>query len=181
MFFMTNATQVPTIQRSGFWSRLKKSKGVIYGAILLGVIGGPAYGIYRLVSSKEGDLVFDGVINNKRVEYRENVDANVMIIRNGRDTYRLVDSKNPTSIDWLAENEPDYDKDGLERVEISREKGKPYTFTEDMIGTSTLEALKAGSFITNGTTYYNNVRKNIRAGKRGEYASELESLESVFK
>jgi len=135
----------------------------------------------------EKDFVYEGDIEGRNVNYRENVNvstdgktrkANVMTVKKGDDTYTLIDLDG-TNVEWKLNAAPNYVNDKLERVEISRGENS-YSFRTEDMNDSHLDGQRAKSMLEKGTKYFNDFRTKIREKKRVDYTTDLSKVEEFF-
>ncbi len=133
------------------------------------------------------DLIYEGDIEGRNVNYRENVNievdgktrkANVMIVKKGDDAYTLIGLAG-TNIEWKLNTAPNYVNDKLYRVGASRGETS-YNFRVEDMNDTHLDGQRARSMLEKGKKYYNNLRTKIREKKRADYAREHDKLEEEF-
>ena len=97
---------------------------IVAGAVLVGVLIG-----MRIFTNNIGEEVYRGNINGREVVYEEGRSSlffieedgiqSIMTVKKDGLTYRLIDWKKETSIDWKNEARPHFKKDKLETVIIA--------------------------------------------------------------
>ncbi len=149
----------------------KRIAGAVVG---VGVLGAGYLGI----DTARGHEVYSGVVGDARVSYREGVglfnNSNVMTVRKGNVSYKLIDSEDETPLDWESNKCPTFN-DALETVVLSG-RGKSYTFNADDVKNGTLIGTEANDVFGKSNSYYNRARTTIRDTLRREYSQGVADL-----
>ena len=151
------------------------TKHVAIGALTAAALG---FGYFYFYKDKDESLIYDGVIDGKRIIYQEKANReSIMIVYNGKSDYILKDVDG-TSIDWKADKEPNYQADSLEEITIY--DSKSHKFRKEDVSDSSIEGQQAKTILEKGTKYYNEKRKKIRDKKIEDYGKEMKGVEDFF-
>ena len=151
-----------------------RHKRITSAVVGVGVLGAGYLG----VSAARGHEVYSGSLGDARVSYREGVglfnNRNVMTVRKGSISYKLVDSDYETPLDWEVNKAPAFN-DALETVVLSG-RGKSYSFDADEVRNGTLMGTEGEDVFGKSNSYYNRARTTIRDTLRRKYSEGVAEL-----
>ena len=152
---------------------LKNWKTWVAGASLAGVLwlGAKVF---------DGETIFDGTIDDNRVEYIEDLGVlfngeNKMTFEKDGKIYVFYDSYGEHNINWNSNSAPFYKADKVDSMRLTNELGRVYFLRRDD-DLSTLQGKTSHEMFQKADEFYNSIRRKIRDKKRREYEEGLSGL-----